>query len=158
VEEPVETILEKTISSGVNTAMKELNIEGTTIVRTKEQARQVVQILMKYPGRVHAWDTETINIDPKEESPVGNGQVIAASAFLGPDVDFGNGPRLFIDNYADAKDIILEFKEYLEDDRYLKCWHNYGFDRHILFNHGINVQGFGGDTMHMARLADASRM
>lgn len=37
-------------------------------------------------------------------------------------------------------------------------WHNYGFDRHILYNHGINIKGFGGDTMHMARLADPSRM
>ena len=113
---------------------------------------------MKYPDRVHAWDTETINIDPKEESPVGNGLVICASCFIGPDVNFGNGPRLFIDNYSDAKDIILEFKEYLENDNYLKCWHNYGFDRHILYNHGIDVRGFGGDTMHMARLVDPSRM
>ena len=40
---------------------------------------------------------------------------------------------------------------------YKKIWHNYGFDRHIFYNHGIDVKGFGGDTMHMARLADASR-
>ena len=46
----------------------------------------------------------------------------------------------------------------MEDENYLKCWHNYSFDRHILFNHGIDVKGFGGDTMHMARLADPSRM
>lgn len=50
------------------------------------------------------------------------------------------------------------FKPYMEDPSYLKCWHNYGFDRHIFFNHGIDVRGFGGDTMHMARLADPSRM
>ncbi len=36
-------------------------------------------------------------------------------------------------------------------------YHNYGFDRHVLFNHGINAQGFAGDTMHMARLWSASR-
>lgn len=36
-------------------------------------------------------------------------------------------------------------------------WHNYGFDRHVFYNHGINVRGFGGDTMHMARLYDASK-
>jgi len=28
---------------------------------------------------------------------------------------FENGPRLFIDNYADADGVIMEFKEYLED-------------------------------------------
>ena len=28
----------------------------------------------------------------------------------------------------------------------------------MLWNHGIDVRGFGGDTMHMARLWDASRL
>ncbi len=27
----------------------------------------------------------------------------------------------------------------------------------MFFNHGINVKGFGGDTMHMARLEDSSK-
>ena len=38
-----------------------------------------------------------------------------------------------------------------------QVWHNYAFDRHVLYNHMVDVQGFGGDTMHMARLWDASR-
>lgn len=108
---------------------------------------------------MHAWDTETIGIDPKIEPIVGSkGRVICASAFAGPDVNFGSGPRLFIDNFADAEGILDEFKEYLQDEDYLKCWHNYGFDRHILYNHNIDCKGFGGDTMHMARLFDPSRM
>lgn len=37
-------------------------------------------------------------------------------------------------------------------------WHNYGFDRHLFFNHGIDVRGFGGDTMQMARLYDSGKM
>lgn len=36
-------------------------------------------------------------------------------------------------------------------------WHNYSFDRHVLHNHGIDVQGLGGDTMHMARLWNTAR-
>jgi V8-like Glu-specific endopeptidase len=39
----------------------------------------------------------------------------------------------------------------------LQVWHNYGFDRHVLANMGIHCAGFGGDTLHMARLHDASR-
>lgn len=42
-------------------------------------------------------------------------------------------------------------------------WHNYGFDRHVMFNspdgrkeQKINCMGFAGDTMHMARLWDTS--
>eukprot|EP00347_Sterkiella_histriomuscorum_P005807 403355195 len=146
------------LKEGVNEALRDLEIPGTTIIRSREEARRVVQILKAYPDRIHAWDTETIHIDAKEESPVGHGQIICATVFIGPDVDFGNGPRLFIDNYADALNTIMEFKEYLEDPNYLKCWHNYGYDRHIFFNHGINVQGFGADTMHMARLYDPSKM
>ena len=138
--------------------MAKLNLPGTTIVRTVEEAKRVIEILKQYPDRVHAWDTETIGINAKEESPVGNGICICASAFIGPNVDFGNGPRLFIDNYADSEGVLMEFKEYFEDEEYLKCWHNYGYDRHILYNHGIDCRGFGGDTMHMARLVDPSRM
>jgi DNA polymerase-1 len=92
-----------------------------------------VEILLKYPNRIHAWDTETINVDVKAESVVGKGNIICATCFIGPDVDFGNGPRLFIDNYAEAEGVIMEFKEYLENPKYFKVWHNYGFDRHIFF-------------------------
>ena len=46
---------------------------------------------------------------------------------------------LFIDNYAECEGILDIYKEYFEDSNYLKVWHNYGFDRHILFNHNINV-------------------
>lgn len=39
----------------------------------------------------------------------------------------------------------------------LQVWHNYSFDRHVFGNMGINCSGFAADTMHMARLYDASR-
>jgi DNA polymerase I len=118
-----------------------------------------VAILRSVPERIHAWDTETIDLEVRTESPVGKGRILCAQCFAGPDLDFGNGPRLFIDNYADAEGIIESvFKEYLEDDSMKKVWHNYGFDRHIMANHGIDLKGFGGDTMHMARLADPSRL
>jgi hypothetical protein len=77
-EAPVENSVARTERSGVNEAMKNLKLPGTTIVRTVEDARRVVAILYKYGDRVHAWDTETINIDAKEETPVGHGYVISA--------------------------------------------------------------------------------
>ena len=48
--------------------------------------------------------------------------------------------------------VLLYFKPVLEASAVRKVWHNYGFDRHVLYNHGINCMGFAGDTMHMARL------
>ena len=104
---PDEGILDKVKETGVNEAMRSYQPErGTTIVRTKEQAQYAISILKKYQDRIHAWDTETIGINPKIDTPVGHGKVLCAQCFIGPDVDFGNGPRLFIDNYADASDII----------------------------------------------------
>jgi DNA polymerase I len=60
-----------------------------------------------------AWDTETIDLDVKNESPVGNGKIIAASFFAGPQYNFGNGPRVFIDNFGMNAGLIDHFKEYL---------------------------------------------
>ncbi|GFR52186.1 hypothetical protein Agub_g14723 [Astrephomene gubernaculifera] len=53
--------------------------------------------------------------------------------------------------------ILEEFRRFFENDEVKKVWHNYGFDRHVMENMGVCCRGFGGDTLHMARLADASR-
>lgn len=145
------------IKKHFSTEDKEVDfIPSVTIVKTKEQAEKALAILLNYENRFHSWDTETINVNPKEQTPVGNGQVICLSCFIGPDVDFGNGARLFIDNYGESIGLINVFKNYFQNRKYLKVWHNYGFDRHVIYNHNINVKGFGGDTMHMARMYDTS--
>ncbi|KAG2498231.1 hypothetical protein HYH03_003981 [Edaphochlamys debaryana] len=53
--------------------------------------------------------------------------------------------------------ILDAWRPFFEDEEVKKVWHNYGFDRHVLENMRIACRGFGGDTLHMARLADASR-
>jgi hypothetical protein len=63
-EMPDESILEKVRQSGINEAMREyVPAKGTTVVRTKEDARRVIKILKQYPNRIHAWDTETIGVE-----------------------------------------------------------------------------------------------
>jgi len=155
-----------------------LTVPDVTIVRTKQQASIVLQKLQQdvinNPWRIHACDTEVMDIDLKNVGPVGHGYVTCLSVYSGPDFDYGiddegnesssngsssaKGTMLWIDNLDDAQGLLQEFKDWLEDSRVLKVWHNYGFDRHVLYNEGINVKGFGGDTMHMARLSDTSRM
>lgn len=139
-----------------------LTIPHMAIVRTKEQASIVLEKLMNAdPSVFHACDTEVMDIDLGSVGPVGNGYCTCVSVYSGPDFDYGlgHGPgaALWIDNLDDACGTLQEFKGWFEDERFLKVWHNYGFDRHILWNEGIDVKGFGGDTMHMARLQDSSR-
>lgn len=125
-----------------------------TIINTKEEAKRVVKILESHPKAIWACDTEVVDIAIKEQSPVGNGKVICASIFGGDQVNFGDGSTLWIDN---TDGLLSEFKGWFENENYLKVWHNYGFDRHVMFNEGIDCKGFYGDTMHMARLWDTSR-
>ena len=140
---------------------------GVSVVRTPEQAQIVLESLrlskIADPTRVHACDTEVMDIDLAKVGPVGNGYVTCMSVYSGPDFDYGlgDGPgtMLWIDNLDDSAGLLnTYFTNWLQDTDVLKIWHNYGFDRHVLYNEGINVQGFGGDTLHMARLCDTSRM
>ena len=142
--------------------VSDTTVDCVTIVRTEEQARKVLAKLQTAPkGVFHACDTEVMAIDLSTVGPVGNGYVTCVSVYSGPDFDYGlgDGPGtcLWIDNLDDSFGILDIFKPWFENEEQLKVWHNYGFDRHVMWNHGINVMGFGGDTMHMARLQDTSR-
>ena len=143
--------------------VSEIKFPQATIVRTRSDARKVMEVLMAADTSIfHACDTEVMEINLGEVGPVGNGYVTCASIYSGPDFDYGlgdgKGTTLWIDNLDDAYGILQEFKPWFESSQFLKVWHNYGFDRHVMWNEGIDCQGFGGDTMHMARLQDTSRL
>ncbi|GJN39544.1 hypothetical protein PR202_gb28669 [Eleusine coracana subsp. coracana] len=133
------------------------------IVDNIESARSVVQLLTtKYKGFIHACDTEVSNINVKEETPVGHGEVICFSIFSANSdsqaADFGNGKTcIWVDVLDGGRDVLMEFAPFFEDPSIKKVWHNYSFDRHVIENHGIKVAGFHADTMHLARLWDSSR-
>jgi hypothetical protein len=141
-------------------------------ILTSSDAQAALKVLYQHPDLYWACDTEVANIDVKTQGPIGNGNVICVSIYGGPTVDFGAGPGsvLWIENMNQSANLLQEFKPWFEDSRFKKVWHNYGFDRHVLYNEGINCLGFGGerplsssaqsvalgDTMHMARLWDTS--
>jgi DNA polymerase I-like protein with 3'-5' exonuclease and polymerase domains len=140
-------------------------LEGVHVVDTVEGAREALQLLMRNKDAWFAVDTEVADIDVKTQGPVENGRVICVSIYAGPDVDIGGGQgkALWVDNMDAAQDVLLEIKPFLESEEHRKVWHNYGFDRHVLYNawegderRRINCKGFAGDTMHMARLWDTS--
>lgn len=88
-------------------------LPGVNIVTTEEECRAIAAVLMRNPGEVVAWDTETIDLDIKQEAPVGKGRILCASFFAGPQFNFGRGPRVFIDNFGRNSGLIMHFKEYL---------------------------------------------
>lgn len=129
---------------------------GTTVVRTREEAQEVLKVLeeLRGPERYHAIDTEVRGWEPAL-SPYGHGEIICFSIYCGDDVNFGSGPRLWVDNLNEdgtLRDLVECFREYLEDEGIQKVLHNYSFDRAMFLNAGVHVRGFAGDTMHMARL------
>ena len=138
------------------------NLSDVTIVQSRAAAERALSVLNspQLANRFHAVDTEVADIDAKLQSPVGHGRVTAITVYAGDDVDFGSGPRLFIDclDSTDGSDMFALFRAYFANPSIRKVFHNYSFDYHVLANHGVEVGGFGGDTMHMARLWDTSRL
>lgn len=153
-----DTIHDDVILAGKNElAGTKISSSGVTIINNHKEAHRVVSQLMQIsPENPVAWDTETTGVNPIKESPVHNGRVICATAYAGDHIDFGSGPRLFIDCLDGEQSLLDVFKPYFEDRTSLKVWHHYGFDRHVLENHGIVPRGFAGDTMHMARLLNTT--
>ena len=151
---------------------------GTLLVTTVTQARAAVAALYARADGVHALDTEVDGMDIKHDSPFCSGDLICFSVYASshrPDLG-ANAPRPAFVNAetneeraddalqvwadvdgAEGEAVLEVFRGYLEDARIRKVWHNYGFDRHIFERAGVRLAGFHGDTMHMARLYDASR-
>ena len=138
-----------------------VDISDVNLINSAASSRALISLLTSPPllSRFHAIDTEVAHIDAKLQSPVHHGRVTALTLFVGPDVDLGHGPRVFVDflDPVDGCDMAQEWRVYLEDERVKKVFHNYSFDYHVLLNMGVQVKGFAGDTMHMARLWDTSR-
>ncbi|RLM60798.1 hypothetical protein C2845_PM14G04030 [Panicum miliaceum] len=133
------------------------------VVDNIQSARTVVQLLTtKYKNFIHACDMEVANIDVKDETPVGHGQVTCFSIYSANSnaqvADFGNGKTcISVDVLDGGRDVLTEFAPFFEDPSIKKVWHNYSFDSHVIENHGIKVARFHADTMHLARLWDSSR-
>lgn len=141
---------------------RSVQVEGVSVVSTPEAAERALKELQRRRDRPHARDTEMAGLvlgsRQRLQSPVTHGRVVCATCFCGDDADFGNGPRLFVDNTGAADGLIAAmFKEYFEDPKFKKIFHNYSFDRHAFRRHGIDLAGFHADTMHLARLYDTAR-
>lgn len=103
--------------------LSQANLDGICAVRTKEEALRVLDIIYSAPeGTVFACDTEVAHIDATKESPVGKGEVICASIYGGPNIDFdGEGSScLWIDNLGDSQGVLDLFKGVFASDKIMK--------------------------------------
>jgi DNA polymerase-1 len=132
---------------------------GVCVVSDADAAARVVSVMRAQgAGCVHAWDTEVVDLDLEEQSPVGHGRVICASLYSGPSVDYGGGcSRVWVDATAAGGAALAALRGALEDAAGKKVGHNFSFDRAVLGNHGISAT-LAADTMHMARLWDTGRL
>jgi len=115
------------------------------VVKTNEEAQDLYNKITKGVGVV-GLDTETEGIDPRTTPPGGGtGRIVCWSIAW---EEGNNICRAYLP--ASALEI---FKSWLESSA-PKVGHNiFGFDRHMFWNHGINLGGIVGDTMHMSKLA-----
>ncbi|CAK0812462.1 unnamed protein product [Prorocentrum cordatum] len=79
----------------------------------------------------------------------------------GEGVDFGGSSTLWVDAVSISEEVgqpcaLACFREFFEDEGYQKIYHNYSSLNSALHQQGVSHLGFAGDTMHMARLWDAS--
>ncbi|CAE7230579.1 POLIA [Symbiodinium necroappetens] len=133
-------------------------VDGVTYVSDAASADRALSVLKRCSDKVVAWDTETTGVDLRLGlSHSDRGRVVCATAYCGDDVDFGNGPRLLIDNAGQSQGLLPMFKGYFEDPQYKKVFHNYAFDRHMLKREGCPVQGLEADTLVLARIQDTGR-
>lgn len=114
-------------------------------VSTQEQLIELIQYLEKQES--FAIDTETDGLDPLECNFVGLS--VCAEKGLAFYIPFGHKnsyPQLL------KEEVLKELKPILEDSKYKKYLHNADYDKKVLFNNGIELNGIEFDTLIAASL------
>jgi DNA polymerase-1 len=100
-----------------------------------------------------AFDTETTSLDYLDARIVGLSFAIEAgtAAYLPLKHDYLGAPA-----QLDFDHVMALFKPLLEDPKQYKVGQNLKYDRHILLNHGIDLQGIEHDTMLQSYVLDST--
>lgn len=124
-------------------------------MRTPADARETLLLLH---GRTVGLDTETVGVNPKEESPVLRGKIFCWT--LAWENDQGQIEHAFIPNWGIYEHTILPvFRGWLEDPEAYKVGHNiWSFDKHMFANHGIDLQGIKGDSLRLSKLVNCTKL
>lgn len=114
---------------------------NTIIVDDISKLEKLINILQK--AQLTAWDTETDGLNTQQSNLIGIGCCWGNStdnvAYI--PVKHTEGKQLTLDEIKE------KLQPFLENSQFPKTLQNAKFDRLILFNHGINLQGVIFDTM-----------
>jgi len=104
-------------------------------------------------SELFAFDTETTSLNYLNARIVGLSFCIKAgeAAYLPLTHDYIGAPE-----QLDIDRVLTLFKPLLEDELQHKVGQNLKYDRHILLNHGINLQGIQHDTMLQSYVLDST--
>lgn len=103
-------------------------------------------------AEVFAFDTETTSLDYMQAQIVGVSFAIAAgeAAYIPLAHDYPGAP-----DQLNREDVLAQLKPLLEDPRRLKLGQNLKYDKSVLANHGIELNGIAYDTMLESYVIDA---
>lgn len=120
-------------------------------ILTQQQLDNWLERLKK--AELFAFDTETTSLNYLQARIVGMSFAIKAgeAAYLPLAHDYPGAP-----DQLDFDATLALMKPLLEDPKALKVGQNLKYDRHILLNHGIDLQGIAHDTMLQSYVLDST--
>ena len=120
-------------------------------ILTEERLQYWLKALKAAP--LFAFDTETTSLDYLDARLVGLSFAIEAgtAAYLPLTHDYIGAPE-----QLDLESVLNLFQPLLEDPNQHKVGQNLKYDRHILLNHGIDLQGIEHDTMLQSYVLDST--
>ncbi|MAK67349.1 MULTISPECIES: DNA polymerase I [unclassified Methylophaga] len=120
-------------------------------ILTQQQLDKWLARLKK--AELFAFDTETTSLNYLQARIVGMSFAIQAgeAAYLPLAHDYPGAPQ-----QLDFDATLALIKPLLEDPKALKVGQNLKYDRHILLNHGIDLQGIAHDTMLQSYVLDST--
>lgn len=134
--------------SDVNEQPSETDYQTLT---TEKQLNQWIKKLQV--AELFAFDTETTGLNYLKARLVGMSFAVKAgeAAYLPLAHDYPGAP-----DQLDFEATLARLKPLLEDKKALKVGQNLKYDRHILLNHGIDLQGIAHDTMLQSYVLDST--
>lgn len=120
-------------------------------ILTEQQLQNWLKKLKE--SELFAFDTETTSLNYLDARIVGLSFAVKAgeAAYLPLKHDYVGAPE-----QLDFDSVMAQFKPILEDPKQFKVGQNLKYDRHILLNHGVDLQGILHDTMLQSYVLDST--